>query len=85
MKKILWTMHGGVNSSQEVHQNEVMWKFIIGNSFGKFGTGNNSTLNKPDIREVLLKFYSIQYIWCLDTYYSANIMRLCVTSNMSID
>lgn len=36
----------------------------------KFMIGNLATLNKPDIRDDLLKFY--------ERYYSANVMKLIV-------
>ena len=39
--------------------------------FGKFGTGNKDTLAGPQVRSHLLAFH--------DKYYSANIMRLCVS------
>jgi insulysin len=51
--------------------------------FSKFGTGNLKTLDEIpkskelNIRQELLKFHS--------TYYSANIMKLVVLSNQSID
>ena len=43
----------------------------------KFSTGNLESLNIPDIREKLLKYY--------DDHYSANLMSLCLVGNHSID
>ena len=47
------------------------------NPFYNFGGGNKQTLQKPDIRDELLKFY--------DKYYSSNIMKLVVLSNVPHD
>ncbi|KRW98246.1 Metalloenzyme, LuxS/M16 peptidase-like protein [Pseudocohnilembus persalinus] len=46
-------------------------------SFKQNGGGNLKTLDKPDIREALLKFY--------DKYYSSNLMKLVLYSNQSIE
>lgn len=43
------------------------------NAFNKFGTGDLTTLKHDTIRDDLLNFY--------DTYYSANLMKLALTSN----
>jgi insulysin len=43
----------------------------------KFGTGNLETLNKPNVRDVLLQFHQ--------KYYSANIMHLCLISPETLD
>ncbi|KRW98169.1 Metalloenzyme, LuxS/M16 peptidase-like protein [Pseudocohnilembus persalinus] len=48
-----------------------------GNPYNKFGTGDLSTLQHPNIRDDLLKFY--------EKYYSANLMKLVVNSNESIE
>lgn len=45
--------------------------------FHKFSTGNLETLKSKDIREQLIKFY--------EKYYSANLMKLVVLTNMSLD
>lgn len=43
----------------------------------KFGTGSLETLQKPNLRNELLKFH--------DKYYSANIMSLCLLSNHTME
>ena len=43
----------------------------------RFSTGNLQSLNVPDIRQQLLKYY--------DEHYSANLMSLCLVGNHSID
>ncbi len=40
--------------------------------YGNFGCGNNETLMKPKIRDILVQFY--------DKYYSSNIMKLVIMS-----
>ena len=48
-----------------------------GSALPRFGTGNLQTLNKPNIRELLLQYY--------ESHYSANIMSLCLAGNYSLD
>lgn len=48
-----------------------------GNPYGKFGTGSLSTLQHPTIRDDLLNFYK--------KYYSANLMKLVVSSDLPIE
>ena len=45
--------------------------------FSKFTTGNLQTLNKPDILDKVRNFWK--------NYYSANIMKLSVISNLNLD
>ena len=42
-----------------------------------FGTGNFETLDVPNVRELMLKYYQENY--------SANIMNLCLVGNHSLD
>lgn len=46
-------------------------------TLNRFGCGNLNTLRKPTIKEHLIEFYN--------THYSANLMRLTVYSNASLD
>ena len=56
----------------------LMQKFSHEDSyFNTFTTGNLETLQKPGIREALLKFH--------EDWYSANIMALTVSSNLGVD
>ena len=43
----------------------------------RFSTGNKQSLNVPDIRQQLLKYY--------DQHYSANLMSLCLVGNHPIN
>lgn len=43
----------------------------------KFGTGDSTTLTHDTIRDDLLKFYN--------TYYSANLMKLVIYSNLDLN
>ena len=45
--------------------------------FHKFGTGNSETLKKDNIRDILLEFY--------EKYYSANLMKLVISSPYSFN
>ena len=43
----------------------------------RFSTGSHDSLNVPDIREKLLKYY--------DEHYSSNLMSLCLVGNYNVD
>eukprot|EP00943_MAST-04B_sp_MAST-4B-sp1_P002723 g2723.t1 len=64
------------NDSWRVHQ---LWHTTSNplHPCSKFGTGSKATLDLPQTRDVLLNFHQ--------TYYSSNIMNLCVYGNESLD
>mgnify|MGYP005846471437 CR=1 FL=1 len=74
-----------VDSEHSKNHNSDAWRFnrmirLISNEdhpYSKFSTGNLETLKKSNIRDELIKFYK--------KYYSANLMKLSVISNKSLD
>jgi insulysin len=75
-----------VNAEHSKNKNSDIWRVsqIINKTcinqdhpMSKFGCGSSKTLNKPGIKDALMKFYN--------TYYSSDIMYLILYSNMSID
>jgi insulysin len=48
-----------------------------GSVLNRFSTGNLETLNLPNIRDELIKFYN--------NHYSSNLMTLCLVGNHSLD
>ena len=74
-----------VNSEHLKNVNNEHWRInrVIKNisdnkdPYDKFGTGNFETLQKPNVRDVLIEFYN--------KYYSSNIMKLVIYDNKSIE
>lgn len=48
-----------------------------GSALNRFSTGNLETLNLPNIRDELIKFYN--------NHYSSNLMTLCLVGNHDLD
>ena len=55
---------------------EVLRNLAVG-PFSKFSIGNNETLNHPEIREDLVKFY--------EKNYSSNIINMVACSSLTIE
>ena len=74
-----------VNSENEKNQQSESWRFYQlfyncaqqGSTFNRFIIGNKKTLDLPGIEAQLHEFYK--------KWYSANIMKLCVYSNKTLD
>ena len=65
-------------SSDSARLSSVLKEFVDNNHpYYNFGCGNISTLKKPNIRDELLNFYN--------KYYSANLMKLVILSNIEIN
>jgi insulysin len=67
------------NLSNEARQGGQLLNMLSvdGSPVNHFGTGNLNTLNKPNIRELLLDYY--------ERNYSANLMSVCLVGNYPLD
>ena len=64
-------------SSDYTKSQQLICSECINSEFNKFDCGNLTTLNKPEIRNELIKFFN--------KYYSSDNMTACFISNMEID